>query len=169
MSENNQEVKTISKETLQLFETNKQDRQLLANNVIKEITDGNINSLVTHIQIKSMEDFIEKIKENVEYKEEVLKETRKQLGGGKTVDFHNAKIEIAEVGTKYDFTNCNDPEYDKLLNNAFIANEALKIRQDFLKKISKEGFEIVNKESGELVTIYPPNKTSVTSTKITLK
>lgn len=169
MSENNQEVKTIIKDSLQLFETNKDDRQLLVDYLLKEIMDGNINALTTHLQIKSIEDFTETIKKDEGYKEEVLKEARKYLNGRKSETFHNSKIEISEVGTQYNFTNCNDPEYTKLLNAAFIANEALKVKQDFLKKIPKEGFEIVDKTSGEIVTIYPPSKTSTTALKVTLK
>ena len=48
------------------------------------------------------------IKDNSKYKELIRSEAEKY--GTNFFDFHNAKIELAEVGTKYDFSSTNDFE-----------------------------------------------------------
>jgi hypothetical protein len=47
------------------------------------------------------------------------------------------------------------------------ANEVLKARQDFLKTVPSKGMEL--KVDDEVVTVYPPSKSSTTSIAVTLK
>jgi hypothetical protein len=78
-----------------------------------------------------------------------------------------AKFTLAEVGTKYDFSQTNDPVLAELIMELNEILVAKKSREDFLKTIPKEGLDIVTKE-GEVIRIFPPTKTSVSSYKITL-
>jgi hypothetical protein len=77
------------------------------------------------------------------------------------------KIELAEVGSSFDFTQCNDPELVTLEAEVLAANEKLKARKDFLKAVPTKGMEIITGE-GEVITIYPPSKSSKSSYKVTL-
>ena len=81
----------------------------------------------------------------------------------------NSKVEIKEVGTKYDFSKCGDPVYEQLEQMAESAKSSLKERSDFLKAIPKSGIPFLDENSGEMITVYPPSKSSTTSIAITLK
>lgn len=87
---------------------------------------------------------------------------------GKYVSPRGAKFEIMEnAGTKYHYENCNDPILTELVLRMQTIEIELKARQDFLKTVPLSGLEIHVGE-GELVTVYPPYKTSSVAYKITL-
>jgi hypothetical protein len=150
---------------LALFETNKEQRQSFALSLVDEIEQGNVNPLKVHLQIKCMEDIIKLLNSNTIYKKAVLEEAEKQ--GQKSFEYQNAKVEIKETGVKYDFTQCSDPVYLDALRMSEQANEVLKARQDFLKTVPSKGMEL--KVDDEVVTVYPPSKSSTTSIAVTLK
>jgi len=77
------------------------------------------------------------------------------------------KIELAETGSTYDFSKCADPELTKLEAEAEAASAKVKARKEFLKGVSSRGLEVLC-EGGEVVTIYPPAKSSKSSYKVTL-
>lgn len=176
--ETSQELSATS--ILSLFQTTKEERISFAQSVLTSLRAGDKNPMDVHLQIKCMEELItvltstdEKKNKNPEiakeYKEILLAESIKQMGGAKSTVYHNARFEIKEVGTQYDFTNCGDPEYIKLQAEFEKAKKALGDRGDFLKKAPVAGFESLDKGSGELITIYPPSKSSTTSVAVSLK
>ncbi len=154
---------------LSLFETNKQQRQSFVSNVLKALDDGTANPLKVHLHIKSMDDIIKQLNDNKTYKDLLLTSFKEQSAGQKNFEYYNSKFEQKEVGTKYDYSNCNDPELLVLQEAATNAANELKARQEFLKTIPTKGIEIVEKTTGEMLTIYPPSKTSTTSVAVTLK
>lgn len=87
---------------------------------------------------------------------------------GKYLSARGVKFEMAETGTTYDFSGCNDEELNRLEAKVSAAKEELKQRQEFLKTVKSEGLIITDSESGETYTVYPPLKTSKSSYKITL-
>lgn len=106
-------------------------------------------------------------KEFIEYLRE---EIAKQGNGGDKAEFkteRGVKFTLAEVGSSYDFSQCGDQElYDLELAATNAANEVKK-RKEFLKTVPVAGLEILTKD-GELVTIYPPAKSSRSSFKVSL-
>ena len=82
------------------------------------------------------------------------------------------KFSLAETGTKYDYSTCNDPLYNHLSAKKKALDEEIKARETFLKSI--KDFLIISipdPETGELlenITVTPPNKTSNSSYKVTL-
>lgn len=78
-----------------------------------------------------------------------------------------AKFALMEAGHKYHYENCNDPVLANLIEEVNALTEQLKARQEFLKTVPGEGMEIHIGE-GELITIYPPYKTSTSTYKVTL-
>ncbi len=149
-----------------LFETNKAQRQLFVNTLIDSIESGNVDPLEIHLQVKCMEDIIKQLNEDKRYKDAVLEKAQTH---GKEFEYMSAKINIREVGTKYDFSKCEDREYEMLESESNTLKEKLKVRADFLKKAPSEGITLVDENSGEVSKIYPPSKISTTSVVVTLK
>ena len=96
-----------------------------------------------------------------------LQLTEAQKYGAKSFDFGGAKIEVSELGTKYNYSVCNDSEINDLMKEMDFLKAKIKARETFLKAITDKLEVVVNGE--EVVTLYPPNKSSTTGLKITLK
>jgi hypothetical protein len=80
----------------------------------------------------------------------------------KTFLLHGAKFTKTETGVQYDYTQCNDPVWNKLKANFDVAKEELDKRQKFLQAIN--GHEtVVDEDTAEVVTIYPPAKKSTSA------
>lgn len=86
----------------------------------------------------------------------------------KGYSIHDAGVEQAATSTKYDYSVCNDPQWESLVSLNKANGELQKEREAFLKAI-KTPLEVVDTESGETYTIYPPNKLQKEGLKITLK
>lgn len=150
---------------LALFETNKEQRQSFALDLVSKIENGEVDPLKIHLQVKAMEDIIKLLNDNTIYKKAILDGAEKF--GQKSFQFMNSKVEIKEVGVKYDFSQCGDPVYQQYEQFAESTKASLKERADFLKTVPAKGMEL--KIDDELVTVYPPSKSSTTSIAVTLK
>lgn len=150
---------------LSLFDTTKEQRKSFSENVIARIKSGEVNPLTIHIQAKCLEETIKGLLGNQEYKDYVLEEAQKH--GGKSFEVHNAQVTIKETGLTYNYEQCNDPVHAELKLEFLNIKEGLDERESFLKKIPAKGIEI--RFNDELVTIYPPSKSSTTSTVVSLK
>lgn len=164
---------------LSLFETSKEQRQDFISRVVRSVESGEVDPLKIHLQIKCMEKIIEGItstdeKKNKEaaplakrFKTAVLEAAEKF--GAKEFEFMNAKIKIGETGTKYDYSQCNDPELAEWTEQHAKLAEKIKARQELLQKTSAKGMTLVNEGTGETYTVYPPSKSSSTNVIVTLK
>lgn len=111
-----------------------------------------------------------KIEEDKEFLDYLREEIKRNGNGGDKAEFKTArgvKFTLSEVGTSYNFSQCNDQELCDLEIAANNAAEAVKNRKEFLKTVPLSGLEILTKD-GELVTIYPPSKSSKSSFKVSL-
>lgn len=79
-----------------------------------------------------------------------------------------SEFSIVEAGVKYDYSDCNDLEYNTLIIQLEALKSTLKDRETFLKAI-KQPMQMVDENSGECYTIYPPKKSSTTTLKVTFK
>jgi hypothetical protein len=79
-----------------------------------------------------------------------------------------SEFSIVEAGVKYDYSNCNDIEYNTLNTQLEAIKSTLKDRETFLKAI-KAPMQMIDENSGEVYTICPPKKTSSTTLKVTFK
>lgn len=152
---------------LSLFETDKSQRESFVLDVVNRIDSGNVDPLLVHLQVKCMEDVIKLLNCNTNYKAAILESSERM--GEKSFQFHNAKFEIKEVGTKYDFSQCGDSRYQTLCQQVESLSAELKEREKFLKTVPVKGMSVVNEQTGEVETIYPPSKSSTTSVAVTLK
>jgi hypothetical protein len=115
--------------------------------------------------------FMAALKDCVSKDAEFIDHLRTQIKyNGDKNDFKTSrgvKFEIAETGTTYDYSQCNDD----ILFNLERQLDALKVevaeRQKFLKAIPAKGLEVMQ-EGGEVITLYPPSKSSKSSFKVTL-
>jgi hypothetical protein len=148
---------------LSILPSSKEQVTLFGTKLLKEIGDGTVNPL----EIRAMKAYFDKMFESIktDFDLAVREEAEKY---GKTFEYKGVKMELAEVGTKYDFTVCKDHELDVLVADADVANAKVKARQDFLKAL-KEPLTFVYDDTGEVITVYPPLKTSTSSVKVTLK
>ena len=153
----------LSVTNLSLFETSKSERQNFAEQITNNLLEGLADPLKVHLQVKCMEDLIKQITSNSVYKHLLVTEAAKF---GKSFEHHNAKFEIKETGVKYDYESCGDPLLKDLEDELALLESKIKERQSFLKSI-KGTIEILIGD--ELITLYPPVKTSTTSVTINLK
>lgn len=86
----------------------------------------------------------------------------------KNYSAHDVNIDQAPTKTEYDFTKCNDAEWENLsaLNKA--NSQLQKDREAFLKSL-KQPLEVVDTETGETYTIYPPVKLQKEGLKLSIK
>lgn len=116
-------------------------------------------------QIAVMENYIKAVKADPRFTEYVRDELAKNKG--KIVTASGAKIEIMEGGTKYHYENCNDPVLSELQIQEAEIEQKIKEREVFLKAVPFKGTTIIT-DDGEAVTVFPPNKTSTSTYKVTL-
>ena len=145
-------------------EYNKSELTRIADNCVNELLD-NGRILETHEFITKMEFFIKRLKDNPEYYNYLSYEVAK-YGSAHTTST-GTKLELAEVGVKYDYVFCEDDTYNELIVKQMALDEQIKERQKFLKTIPVEGLEIVTQD-GEMKRIYPPSKSSTSSVKTTI-
>ena len=78
------------------------------------------------------------------------------------------KFEKVESGISYDFSNCNDPVIKSLSDEMKRLKEAIKEREAFLKSIPQGSVvDVVDKDTGEQYTVYPPLRRSSTTMRMT--
>ena len=137
-----------------------------AEQIIQEVIDGNFNAMDVQLQIKFFDDLITKLKERL--RPHVIDELNKYPSGQEIIK-HNAVFAVKEAGVRYDYTNCNDPLWNDLKEQADLLDKEIKDRERFLKTIPPSGLTITDERTGEIVTLHPPVKTSTTTPVITWK
>jgi polyhydroxyalkanoate synthesis regulator phasin len=163
---NNEILNMSATSIVALFQTNKEERKTFIEQVVNSVYEGEVKAIDTHLQIKAMEEIIEAVKSDQRYKDRVLSEAQ---NSGSKFEYQNAKFDIREVGTKYDFSNCNDAKHVELTAKLNALKEEVKQRENYLKNVPIEGIEILDSDTAELVRIYPPSKSSTTSVIVTMK
>lgn len=86
----------------------------------------------------------------------------------KNYSIHDTSIEQAATKTDYDFDNCNDNEYNELVEKIGVLTILKKQREEFLKSLIK-AIEMVDTKTGETFTINPPIKLQKQGLKLTIK
>jgi hypothetical protein len=164
---------------LALFETNKEQRQSFMIDLMGKLENGEVDPLKIHFHIKCIDKILDELtntdeKKNKDgfhiakrYKELVLDAAEKY--GQKEFSYMGAKIKIGEVGTKYDYSKCNDPEILELQEKATELKEKIEKKTKFLQALPAEGVTITNEETGETYKVYPAAKSSTTFITMTLK
>lgn len=157
-------MKVLTTSLLSFFDIDKESRKAFAESLILGLKEGLSDPLKIHYQIKCIEDFVKTLTSDAEYKTLLLDEASKY---GKSFEHLNARFEVKEMGVKYDYLVCNDPTYNKLKAQLTVIEDELKAREKYLKAIPPQGVQTLLED--EVVTIYPPAKSSTTSITVNLK
>lgn len=132
--------------------------------IVKAVQQGYANPLEVLVMLRSLEAVSELVREEIE--EEINHEADRY--SEKTFDAFGAKIEKAELGTKYSYETSKDIEWERLKTDFETAKRRLAERETFLKAL-KEPLTVVDESTGEVTKIMPPLKKSKSGVKIYLK
>ena len=141
----------------------KSQAQTFAQEIIDQVESGSIDSLEVHIRCKALITALGQVIESIETT--TLAEAEKH---GKSFDFKSARIEVKELGSKWHFDKSNDSKYFSIKSNIEKLDIERKDRETFLKSL-KSKTSILDEETGELIEVFPPYKTSKTGITVTLK
>ena len=132
--------------------------------LLNDIDEGHMHPLQVAAQFKFIEDVITNVKE--ELRQRVISEQSKY--GKDAMTYHGATFDIKEAGVKYDYSQCDDTIWNDLKQQLDALNDKMKEREAFLKTL-KERFTYIDESTGEIITLYPPQKKSTTTYSITWK
>jgi hypothetical protein len=141
----------------------KSQAQTFAQEIIEQVESGNYDALEVHIRAKAFMVALTQVIESIETT--TLAEAEKH---GKSFEFKSARIEVKELGSKWHFDKSNDSKYFSIKSNIEKLDIERKDRETFLKSL-KSKTSILDEETGELIEIFPPYKTSKTGITVTLK
>lgn len=147
-------------------ELSKTQIKVIADQTAQDIIDNGQDVIKIADTIAKIELFLAELKKSPEYLDYLISEVAK-YGKGMTTS-SGTKLELTEVGVKYDFSQCNDPELVELEADLVYLEERIKQRKDFLKAISPSGLNTFDVNTGEAITLYPPSRSSKSSVKCTI-
>jgi len=153
---------TIQGAAMGLKRITKQDISAGAAMMITNMID-NENEIDVAIGLSALEAIIKEVKSSVDYTTAVRSAIESQGEAGKIKLPNGTCIELAEVGTKYDYSN--DPEWQRLDKQLKQTAFEIKQREEFLRRIPA-GKMFVDETTGE--TTYGPAKSSTSSYKVTI-
>ena len=154
-------------ELIKFNHTTKEQRSEVVNEMMNEVLNGRVNPLELHLRLKAAEEVIKALTSIPAYKGILLDEAAKY---GKSFQYQTAKVEVKEVGVKYDFSMCGSAELAELYKQQEKIAARIKELEHYHKSLPEGcSINVVNNETGEVETHYPPAKTSTTSVAFTLK
>jgi len=143
-------METLS--VINLLPSTKEQVKSFASDIISQVKEGALNPLTLKAQLKFIEKTISEVDKGI--KDEFMNEAAKY---GKSFEYKGWKIEAIESGTTYDYSS--DMIWCDL-------KEKIKERETFLKSL-KEPLVVVDTDTGETSTFYPPVKRSTSTYKFT--
>ena len=151
--------------TVNKIPASKEEQAVLSIAMINSVLDGEIDPIKAVVQAKSLVETLTLFLKDKGVNDLVLREVEKY---GKQTSKDGATIAIKEVGSKWDYSECGDPIYNRLSSQKAEIEEKLKEREDLLKATREPRTE-VDEETGEVYTVNPPSKSSTTSYTITFQ
>jgi len=153
-------------ELIKFNHTTKEQRSEVVREMMEEVLQGRVNPLELHLRLKAAEEVIKALTSMPAYKGILLDEAAKY---GKSFTYQTAKVEVKEVGVKYDFSNCGNSRLTWLYEQLAEIEDSIKVQETYHKGLPPSGIEVLDPVSGELEKHYPPAKSSTTSVAFTLK
>jgi hypothetical protein len=131
--------------------------------IIQELMEGDIEPLKFKVFLKGLEVFMDNIKPTLD---ELAREEAEKYGQ-KQFDLMGSRIELREVGTKYDYSSCGFPTWERAEVDFKAASDKKKEAEKFLQSL-KSSLSVNDEVTGEVVTVHPPVKSSKSAVVITL-
>ena len=119
--------------TLTQFHTSREGIDRFVNQVVSEVRDGAYNPLHLKIILKA----IQKSCEEIEKQTNDLSLYEAEKHGMKSFEIMGNKVELSELGTKYDFSVCGHPALSDIDNQIKTLTAEKKKIETFLKTIQK--------------------------------
>lgn len=152
----------------------KQSAKVTAAKIYMDIMEGRATAIDIAEMMKFIGDVESSLKEMRDendansFTELVRGEITNNSNDGKScMSKYSSKLELFEAGTKYDYSVCNDKEWNGYQAELEALKEKMKDREKFLKAIKKTT-PVVDPENGEVNEIYPCAKTSTSTFKLSL-
>lgn len=155
---------TTATGVLSMMGSTSTDIDFFSDSIIASVKNGEENAIKVLVQMKAMDRASERIQKEI--KENYMLEA--YLYPGKSFDYMGNNIQKVDVRTEYDFSACEDPEWNRLENTIKSLKALQKQRESFLRG-SGEPFTILNEETGEVNKVYPPIKKTTPGLKVNLK
>jgi hypothetical protein len=131
--------------------------------IIDDLNQGEIEPLKFKIFLKGLETVMDNVKPVLD---ELAREEAEKYGT-KSFELMGAMIELREVGTKYDYTNCGYSRLQHVTTEMESWAAQKKEAEKFLQSL-KGSMTVVNELTGEIETVHPPVKSSKSAMAITL-
>jgi hypothetical protein len=126
--------------------TSKEDVEIFVRKAKQEILSGIYDPLHIDIKLKVFEEIIKSLRKDEDIKNCVLNASDKYVE--KTFKAFGATITKIEKKI-YDFSSCNDSEYENLRIKEAEIKEDIKRREAFLKNIKND---VANPDTGEIIS-----------------
>lgn len=152
----------------------KQGAAQTAANFYQKIMDGEVNAVDIVEAFKYVEDTYKALKSCTDdmgkngFSSLVRDEIQKNADDGKKYSSKNGTVfTLAETGTTYDYSACNDTVWNDFQHKLSDLKDQIKDREDYLKTIKKP-VKVLDESTGEVVELLPCIKTSTSSFKAEL-
>lgn len=166
------EPKDLQLWNFSIIDSSKADRAEMVESVLKGMESGEVDPLKVHLQLKNTENIIDRLTNRKDHPETANRyQSYLQDAAAKhpkTFELHNGKFTTKEAGTRYDFATCGDPIWNDLNAQMEALKAKMKEREELLKKAPVGGMQLLC-DGGEVVTVFPPVKTSTTTLQVSLK
>lgn len=142
----------------------KENQKATAQTLVTKVVEGEADPIQVFSTVKALVECLTIFLKNKDVVDSTIAACERY---GKTGALYNgANLCVAEVGVKYDYSACNDPEWEDLSKQRAELDAKIKARETFLRGIPREA-TILNEDTGEITKVVPPIKTSSTSVKVT--
>lgn len=131
--------------------------------IVSSVKNGNANPLEVKVMMRALRAVAEEVEENIN--DNAVREAEKY--SEKVIEMYGAQIRKEEVGITYDYASSGLSDWEQLDAEIKGLVERRKEKETFLRAL-KEPTTIVNRDTGEIETIRPPQKKSTTGVKIYL-
>ena len=145
----------------------KETMQMQSSALIQPIIDGEIDPLRAVAKIRFLSDMLAAALKDDRVKDVILNEIDKN--GGKEVTAFGVKFTQKEMGVSYDYTVCQDPEYNRLATEMETLKAKMKEREKYLMGIPAEGIPMVDQETGDCYKVIRPLRRASLGYSVTFK
>lgn len=140
----------------------KEAQSNLAESLVSQVLCGSVDVIEAVVKVKAIAEICEQFMKNSAIGNAVKSAVEVR---GKDAMYGGAKVAISN-STRYDYESSGDPQYIALIKQKESVASQLKAREMFLKAITDQQ-DIMNRETGEVVSILPPEKTVSQSFRVT--
>ena len=141
----------------------KTNQKNIADQLIAQVVGGEVDPIKAYIQIKGIVECLNIILKDKGVIDSTV--TACERFGNDKPEYAGAKMSVTEAGVRYDYSMCGDTKYNELVAQRVELEAQIKAREEFLKHIDGKQ-TIVDDATGEVMTLYPPARTSTTSLRV---